>query len=411
MLDTLEASDSRSIGAEQVGLSWFRYLEMNQLFRRLGFTPRQTNLATLSILGRLINPGSELSTHSWAKELSGLGELLGEDLSHLSKNSIYHIADRIFEHKEQIKVHLRDREDPVQPITVVIDAGIATEENLGALKEANINYVAVSRRGYRVKRDGAPITIRDENGEKIVAQLIEDGEEKVLQIHSRQKERKESSIKSKFELLFLDKLDHLQAGLSQPHRLKRYDKVMEHIGRLREKYRRVSAYYDIEVIQKGDRATDIKYSLKQPERYAERFSGHYFLRTNRLDLDEKSIWNIYNLICRIEKSSESLKSDLGFRPIYHQKEPRSDAHLFISVLAYHLLNSIEQRLKLFDDNRRWSSIRRKLSNHTRITVSLGDRSNREYRVRLNVKPNPEQWKIYRQLLVKEMMLHPNLIPQ
>lgn len=496
LLNSLEAGDSRSIGAEQVGLTWFRYLEMDKMFRGFGFSPRQVNLATLSILGRLINPGSELSTHSWAKELSGLGELLGDDFTHVSKNSVYEIADRIFAHKEEIEEHLRQRErslfnlkehiilydltntylegsgifnpkarfgrskekrsdcrlitiglvvdergfpkkscffagnqsepetlkemiyqlagareDAGQPITVVIDAGIATEENLRALKGANIKYIAVSRKRYRVKNEGDSITIRDRSGERIVARLIEEGEEKVVQIHSQPKELKEASIRSRFELLFLEKLSQLREGLSKPHRLKKYEKVIEHIGRLREKYRRVSAWYDIEVIRKAGLATDIKYSLNHRQRFAERFSGHYFLRTNRLDLDEKSIWDIYNLIRRIEKSFESLKSELGFRPIYHQKEQRSDAHLFISVLAYHLLNSIEQRLRGFGDHRRWSTIRNKLSNHTRITVSLRDKKNDLYQVRLNVKANNEQRKIYRHLLVQEMMLHPKLIPQ
>jgi hypothetical protein len=495
MLDSLEASDSRTIGSEQVGLSWFRYLEMDKMFKKLGFSERQTNLAALSILGRLIKPGSELSTHVWAKELSALGELLDDDFDHVSKNSIYEIADRIFEHKEKIENHLRKREatlfnltehlilydltntylegtaefnkkarfgrskqkrndcrlitmglvvdekgfpkkssffcgnqsepetlkemvldlaakreDSDKQITVVIDAGIATEDNLDALKEEGIKYVVVSRKRYPVNTEIPVVTIRDTKKEKIEARLIQDNDEKVLQIYSQQKALKEKSIKTKFEALFEDKLNYVIAGLSKPHRIKKYDKVVEHIGRLKEKYKRVSSYYHIEVVREGKLATGIKYSINDKQKYEERFSGQYFLRTNRLDLDENSIWDIYNLIRRIEKSFESLKSELGFRPIYHQKENRSDAHLFISVLAYHLLNSIEQRLKSSGDHRMWSTIRTKLSNHTRVTVSLKDKNNQNYNIRLSVKANDEQKKIYRNLLVKEMMLHPKLIP-
>lgn len=495
MLDTLEASDSRTIGAEQVGWSWFKYLEMNKLFHELGFTARQINLAALSILGRLIHPGSELSTLNWARELSGLGELLPDDFSRLSKNSLYEIADRIYEHKNAIEHHLNEkekslfnlkehiilydltntylegsgthnakakfgrskekrhdcrlitmglvvdeqgfvkkscffsgnqseaqtlkemvftlacqRENADNPITVVIDAGIATEENLAELKSEGIHYIAVSRRRYPIPQDQKSITIRDTAKEKIQISVIEESQEKVLYVHSRQKAIKECSISSKFEILFETSLESIKEGLHKPHYTKRYEKIVERIGRLKERYRQVSSYYEVAVKREGGLAVDVQYRLNSKKRLQEKYSGGYFLRTNRLDLDEQIIWEIYNLIRRIEKSFESLKSDLGFRPIYHQKENRSDAHLFISVLAYHLLNSIEQRLRRSGDKRRWSSIRTKLSSHTRVTVSLGDKHNKTYRVRLNVKPNEDQRRIYRHLLVTEIMLQPKLIP-
>ena len=110
LLKSTELSDSRTIGAESVGLGWLRYLKLDQLFRDLGFTPRQVNLAILTLLGRLIFPGSERRTRFWVRRLSGLGELLGDNLKRLSKNSLYDISDRIYEQKEQIEKHLCERE-------------------------------------------------------------------------------------------------------------------------------------------------------------------------------------------------------------------------------------------------------------------------------------------------------------
>lgn len=495
MLHTLEASESRTIGAEEAGWSWFKYLEMDKLFKGLDFTPRQRNLAALSIIARLIHPGSELSTLTWARELSGLGELLGDDFSRLSKNSLYEIADRIHEHKEAIEHHLNEKEKSLfdlkehiilydltntylegsgvhnpkakfgcskekrydcrlitmglvvdeqgfvkkscffsgnqsepqslkemvftlarqrknadNPITVVIDAGIATEENLTQLRSEGIHYIAVARRRYPLEGERESITIRDTAKEKIRISVIEEAQEKVLYVQSRQKALKERSIRSKFETLIETALEGIKEGLHKPHHTKRYEKIIERIGRLKERYRQVSSYYEVEVIKAGPLAVDVQYRLNSKKHLEEKYSGGYFLRTNRLDLDEQSIWEIYNLIRRIEKSFESLKSELGFRPIYHQKENRSDAHLFISVLAYHLLNSIEQRLRASGDKRRWSTIRTKLSSHTRVTVSLENKKNKKYHVRLNVKPNEDQRRIYRHLLVPEMMLHPKLIP-
>lgn len=494
MLDTLQASHCRQIGAEQVCLSWFRYLELDRLLARVGMSKGQVHKAALSTIGRLIAPGSERKTLIWAKERTALGELLGEDFEHISKNSIYQIADEIYSHKAALEAHLWKREQSIfnlkehlilydltntylegsgadnekaqfgiskekrndcrlitlglvvdeqgfpkksrsfkgnqsepqslkemiltlaqdrqyqdSPITVVLDAGIATERNLEVLKKAHISYVVVSRRQYEFPDEKADyVTIRENKRERIRVCMVEEGDEKVLYVHSHRKEYKEKSIRTKFEKIFEDRLNSLKAGLSKPNTTKGYEKVLERIGRLRERYRRISSYYDIEVLREGDLAVDVKYSLNRPRKLEQRYSGSYFLRTNRLDLDEKEIWDTYNLIRRIERAFRYLKSDLGLRPIFHQTQQRSDAHLFISVLAYHLLNSIEHRLQSVGDHRSWATIRDKLSTHTRITVSLRDKQNKQYNVRLNVKPNEEQSMIYRNLLVMETMLSPKL---
>ncbi len=82
----------------------------------------------------------------------------------------------------------------------------------------------------------------------------------------------------------------------------------------------------------------------------------------------------------------------------------------ISVLVYHILNSIEHRLCSFEDHRSWDTIRTLLSSYTRVTVLQRGKDGQIYRVRLNVTPKEEQNKIYRRLFVKETMLLMKLIP-
>ena len=72
--------------------------------------------------------------------------------------------------------------------------------------------------------------------------------------------------------------------------------------------------------------------------------GSYILRT-KTDLGEEEIWSIYTMLTRIEDAFRSLKSELGLRPVYHQKEDRVDAHIFISILAYHISHAIEETLR------------------------------------------------------------------
>jgi len=63
-----------------------------------------------------------------------------------------------------------------------------------------------------------------------------------------------------------------------------------------------------------------------------------------------------------------MKTDLGTRPIYHQESERTKSHLFISILAYHILANIEYRLRQQSKPSRWSTICKQLINHTRCHI-------------------------------------------
>ncbi len=98
--------------------------------------------------------------------------------------------------------------------------------------------------------------------------------------------------------------------------------------------------------------------------------GNYLLKTNRLDLDQHEIWNLYMMLTRVENAFRDLKSHLGLRPNFHQLENRVDGHIFISILAYHLLHSIEYTLRQKGDHSRWATIKRLVSTHRYTTTQL-----------------------------------------
>lgn len=98
--------------------------------------------------------------------------------------------------------------------------------------------------------------------------------------------------------------------------------------------------------------------------------GNYLLKTNRKDLKQAEIWNLYVMLTRVENAFRDLKSHLGLRPNYHQKEQRVDGHIFISILAYHLLHSIEHTLRQKGDHSRWATIKRLVSTHNYSTIQL-----------------------------------------
>ena len=98
--------------------------------------------------------------------------------------------------------------------------------------------------------------------------------------------------------------------------------------------------------------------------------GNYLLKTSRTDMDGEEMWRLYMMLTRAEKGFRNLKSDLGLRPNRHQKEERADGHIFITILAYHLLHSIEHTLRENGTNTCWDTIKRVLVTHTYSTIFL-----------------------------------------
>ena len=89
--------------------------------------------------------------------------------------------------------------------------------------------------------------------------------------------------------------------------------------------------------------------------------GVYCLRSNELSWDAERLWRTYMMLTDLEAVFRSLKGELGLRPIFHSKEERSDGHLFISVLAYQLVQTIRRRLRAKGIHDSWSSLREVLA--------------------------------------------------
>lgn len=289
---------------------------------------------------------------------------------------------------------------PKRYITVALDAGIATEDNLALLKSQGYDYVVVARNKPVPFSEIQPeqlLTIKNDNHNKVDVQLIKKGDENVLYCQSFLKGQKEQSMKNLFQQRFEQDLDQAARAVHKKGGTKKYDKVLEKIGRLKEKYSRISSYYQIKVKQKDGIATSITWEFFRKEQAEERFSGSYYLRTTRMDLDEKQIWSLYVMLTNIEDAFRSLKFELGLRPIYHQKEERSDAHLFITILAYHLLNALQTRLKSQGIHMRWERIRELMSSHIRVTTSFTTKDNRRIHMRKSTDPEPFHRQIYKTL--------------
>ena len=254
---------------------------------------------------------------------------------------------------------------PNEKPTVVVDAGIATDENLDALKQ-DYHYIAVSRKKIAPPDGDDCIVVKQTNQNKVEATRIVRDEEIFLYCNSQLKKNKEQSMQGRLEQNFQEQLNYIAKSIHKKGCTKRYDKVLQRIGRLKEKYQQIARFYQIRIDEKNGLACRISWEYLK-EQSNQRFSGAYYLRTDRFDLSEQDIWSIYVMLTQLEDAFRTLKSELLLRPVFHQKETRSDAHIFITLLAYHVLHSIRTCLKQQGINMSWRQIRDRMSTHCRLT--------------------------------------------
>ena len=145
---------------------------------------------------------------------------------------------------------------------------------------------------------------------------------------------------------------------------------------------------------------DISWSKKPSREQRALLTGCYVIETTHQELSASEIWRQYMTLSQVESSFRDLKTDLGLRPIYHQNAERTKAHLFIAVLAYHLLVSIEHTLQKQGDHREWRTIRAILKTHQRTTIIITGMDGTIYHLRVSGVPETEHARIFKILDVK-----------
>ena len=121
-------------------------------------------------------------------------------------------------------------------------------------------------------------------------------------------------------------------------------------------------------------------------------------------MSEKEIWDLYITLSGVEDSFRALKSELGMRPVYHYKKERIEGHIFITLLAYHILNSIRYTLRKKGYFMRWSTVREGLSTHVVNTVSMKTKEGKTLFIRDASKAEVFHREIYQALRLKPIPL-------
>ena len=260
--------------------------------------------------------------------------------------------------------------------TIVIDAGIANDKNLEEINEKGYKYVCVSRKrikDYPVdtsKPKVIKLTNRDKQKVKLSIFKPEEYNDTWMYVESEEKRKKENSMNVKLRQRYEEDLKSIKSSFSKKGGTKLINKVWERIGRSKERNNRVSARYKLKVKEKDGKAVDLTWTITENKIKDDKSKGVYFIRTNYKRTEEGKLWDIYNTIREVEATFRSLKSDLKLRPIHHQNDERIEAHLYLTMLAYQLVNTVRYMLKQKDINYDWRNIVRIMSTQKIQTIKL-----------------------------------------
>jgi len=289
---------------------------------------------------------------------------------------------------------------------VVMDRGIASQANLDWLVAQGYRYLVVSRARQRAFDAAAATPISTAGDQRVHIQSVasDDGKERYLYCHSEARARKEQAIDRRFAERFEAELNRIHDGLSQPRTTKRIDKLWERIGRLKEKSRGIGQHYTIELEPdaSGQKAIALRWQRHTTPGSRSSHPGVYCLRTNETGWDPERLWRTYTMLTDLEGVFRTLKSELGLRPIFHQKPERSAGHLFITVLAYQFVQIIRHRLHEHGFTERWATLRERMGGQCRITATFKRADGRTLHVRKASQPEPYQKEIYQALGIDEM---------
>lgn len=305
---------------------------------------------------------------------------------------------------------------------IVIDAGIATDENLKMILTGGYDYLCVSRsnlKTYHIEAGAATVSVTDNRKQKIELCRVKSDRntDYYLKVESEAKELKERSMNEQFRSRFEAGMQQIADSLTKKGGVKQEDKVHERIGRLKQKYPSIGRYFDIELEVKDDVqikrrkkgteaiqtqkkiATSMKWAVKEGVDINAR-SGVYFLRTSMEAKSEENVWQFYNIIREIEATFRVLKTDLDLRPIYHKKDENTMAHLHLGLLAYWLVNTVRHQLKQEGIHSGWREIVRTMNTQKAVTTLAQNNHEEVIMIRRCSEPNQPVRKLYDALKYK-----------
>jgi transposase len=301
--------------------------------------------------------------------------------------------------------------------TVVVDRGMAYGENLDEIQARGLHYIVAGRQPERnawleelendadweeMVRTPSPRNPGQKKS-RVQVKRRQRGEDVYLLCRSEGREQKDRAIRVAQEKRLIEDMEALKRRIEKGQ-LKKAEKIHEAMGRLKERYPRVARYYRIEYEAAANSLCWHEHSEKKAR--AEKLDGSYVLKTDRRDLTADEIWRTYILLTRVEDAFRDMKSPLMERPIFHHLKNRVQTHIFLCVLAYHLLVAIEKRFLDRGVHTSWWTIRQQLSTHQVVSIVLPTADARILKIRKGTTPEPMHREIYSTLKIPMEVMKP-----
>ena len=333
-------------------------------------------------------------------------------------------AHEIFEGNRQDRTTVKAMLDTLEKrvgrkpgATVVVDRGLAYEEDLAEIRARGYHYLVAGRQPERnawlddfeaegdweeMIRTPSP---RHPGQEKPQVQIKrrQKGKEVYLLCLSAGRKEKDRAIRETHEQRLKKDWEKLKARVEKGQ-LKEAKKIYQALGRLQERYPRVARYWRMDYDAEQKVLTRQEDSEKKA--LAAKLDGGYVLKTDHPGLTAEEIWRTYILLTRVEAAFRAMKSPLAERPIFHHLERRTQTHIFLCVLAYHLLVAIEKRFLDAGVHTSWWTLRQQLSTHQVVTVVLPTGDGRALKIRKGTTPEPVHRDIYSTLKIPTEIMKP-----
>jgi transposase len=281
--------------------------------------------------------------------------------------------------------------------TWVMDRGIPTEESLEIMrkKRHRMNYLVGTPKGQLTKLESQLVGQPWQQARPdVTVKLLKQSQETYVYVQSHNRVAKERSMRRR-------KLKALWSRLKvlQQMKLKR-DQLLVKLGQAREKAGRVYRLVDIVVPENSTDSAGcgITFSLnKRRLREMCKREGRYLLRTNMEAKDPAQLWEMYLRLVEIEEAFRDLKSDLQVRPIFHWKETRIEAHIFVAFMAYCLHVCLKGHLRKVAGGLTPRAVLAKFVTMQLVDVHLPMDTGQELVLTRRTQPDTDQRLLLRQL--------------
>ncbi len=234
----------------------------------------------------------------------------------------------------------------------VLDRGIVSEENLAWLRARGASYLVGTPKSQLRAHEAALLEEADwqtvQDGLKVKLVTVTEGEltERFVLCRSEARAAKETAMLQQKLTRLRAELTKLDAAL-QKRPTRKVEPVERRIGRWLGRYPAAAAVLQVELKKDAaGRASGLSVSEQSEKlRWARHAHGAYLLRTNHPGSEPTEFWRWYIQLTQAEAAFRTAKSDLGLRPIFHQKTERVEAHILVCFLALALWRSLEQWLR------------------------------------------------------------------